>query len=722
MYSGTLVLTKEEKGVLAHIFQINGCSVNQTRGLLSLFDHLEKHKGTPFLVSYLKAIKSYILNDKVKPAVLPFSVSQKGIPKGHIGHLYKMAKSSRTGLRKALRILNVHGRWKADNISAKDYKEYISSIAKEPKAHCLKPYAPFKSFKDPNLKFLPTLAEFGVFDKLPSGGGTSYLMGGKVKATRQVTASEHLDAMRDAPDLLFNYASLVDAMSGNVRPFHFWQRLNAAGHVSNMPKMPIRTGKNVLGVINCLTKDGSLKKRFIANAAKGWQIALSPIQNILQEYIRQYVPICVTFDQSEGIRRIIKWASEGKKIWSIDLTSATDNIPTMVYINMVDKYFQSIDNIDVQESWELYKDIKQCAFKVPKVDDLAFQNTGQFMGLLPSKSELDHTVSMIATKAGGNSNNCAVNGDDFVTCEPKVAHRFTAIMKWLGVPIAKAKCIRASSLGEFSGKIADKHGQLPVFKGRASSFVDDPLGYVRQYGFKAINRILPDDIKAPVAMAALLFPLEHSGFKHNVIHPDVKSELDSKLPAFTKWFEQLNEHHSHIPTQGWSEAAVRDLFKQYRITHVKHKDGKSEMVTKHLHSYSYFGDPIQRAMENSRYLYAEPEVRLNQLIDHLNSSSKVLLSSDDTFILPSHSIRKETLYSFNLPIDIVVRAFNEDIDESNDLSVFLYSFCDKHKGLQAEIRSKSWDIRMISSIRRIFKVYMTANYSIANPKHLNSLI
>jgi len=207
------------------------------------------------------------------------------------------------------------------------------------------------------------------------------------------------------------------------------------------------------------------KMRVFAIVDPVTQWALKPLHKFLFRVLRS-LPMDGTFNQHGPLHRI-PWSRKNLKLFSYDLTAATDRLP----IKLQHAIITSIFSKEFADAWanllinRPYKCsfasaqsmIEFCASKgkslfFNKKDDRKeiFYETGQPMGALSSWAMLAIThhfiVQVAAWKSGialnrGIFRNYALLGDDIVIWSSPVAREYLKIMKALGVSINLSKSI-----------------------------------------------------------------------------------------------------------------------------------------------------------------------------------------------------------------------------------------------------------------------------------------
>jgi hypothetical protein len=239
----------------------------------------------------------------------------------------------------------------------------------------------------------------------------------------------------------------------------------------------------VVGQIACLTKDRGLKKRFIANPHRFLQMATSRLQDACARYLRA-LPESFVYDQDQSVDWIVDQLKDGKRLFSLDLSSATDHFPLTPQVELLKELFPKLD-ADIN----LWSDICQGQWTDPSGEVLVEYGKGQPMGTAPSFAAFTLSHIHAVRTVGGNDSNFRVIGDDIVISCPKLAEAYQDLMRELGVEISLMKSLLDDDKAEFAGRIIDIHGLWPVYKASPMSIAADPLGCVRQYGMAGLSLV-----------------------------------------------------------------------------------------------------------------------------------------------------------------------------------------------------------------------------------------
>lgn len=266
---------------------------------------------------------------------------------------------------------------------------------------------------------------------------------------------------------LLRYLNLVPGGAGTtkslyrcleeVADFYHFARSHSAAELPNAHGY----GKNVCGRL-ALLEEAAGKVRVVALADCWTQWALRPLHDWILHKILKEIPTDGTFDQLKPVKRLIKKIKLDDIVYSYDLSSATDRIPIKIQQLLLAGVFGARFAV----AWKSllvgrpYVVSKRVARERNLPTRFLRYAVGQPMGAYSSWAMLALThhamVQFCARRAGiqGWFDLYAVLGDDIVIADSRVASKYRALCKTLGVEIGLAKSLvsRGKTL-EFAKKL-----------------------------------------------------------------------------------------------------------------------------------------------------------------------------------------------------------------------------------------------------------------------------
>jgi hypothetical protein len=261
-----------------------------------------------------------------------------------------------------------------------------------------------------------------------------------------------------------------------------------------------------VGKITFLQEAGC-KARVVAQPTAYLQLAFLPLKKCLKDFTEKYFHkySCVTH-QTDGAWFALNSLNEGKNLYSVDLSSATDRFP---------RTWQQVvlEELGLNEYSTALEKVATSPWKaVPRPTEGRYETfvyaAGQPMGLngsfdlfnLTNVLLCNFSASLAAQSlimAGNDkdktlremSNSYRVLGDDVIFNSQLVANNYRSILGQLGVETQQAKCF-AGRVGEFAGFVLlpCKNGNTTCFrpyKVPTREFVTNPAEFLHALGLKA---------------------------------------------------------------------------------------------------------------------------------------------------------------------------------------------------------------------------------------------
>ena len=474
--------SKHERMVKA-IMRSAGLSKNQTRCLAGYLALLERNNGVYFVVNVLKERTMALLHAKAEEYE-----TRGGFWTGPFRPVHAMSVRGPKGLERALNVLKLHGLFKAPAASRTTYKVLATELGR--------PKDVFGQFGLPRLE---TFTDHSRGIKIQHDGyypnSIKRCPIGKASVPEYLMIpKDHIESMdyfpshvvlhynyykalvgKDMPSLdHFEQLKLIQNLKGRVR-YRLCRQFGVVGLLSD----------DCAGSVSVLVKDGSLKQRVIANASRILQLACSPVHNWCMEFLRRH-PSSFVFDQLGGVEWVALQLATRKPLSSIDLKSASDNIPLMPQIRLVQKYVPSLS-----EPLRIFYEVSRMVYRTP-TDITVKWTCGSPMGVKGSFGLFTIFLMFLIEKVGG-AGKYAIVGDDIVVHSEYTKKVLTVLGRY-DIPISKQKSLFDHyGIAEFCGKIILPDRALNAFKAPRLNLDKDPIGVLTQYG-RRILRFLPGKI------------------------------------------------------------------------------------------------------------------------------------------------------------------------------------------------------------------------------------
>jgi len=257
-------------------------------------------------------------------------------------------------------------------------------------------------------------------------------------------------------NLLYDFLEVIPGGAGSTKSL--WTMLEDTATFYSQARATDRTkvlnahghGKNVCGRL-ALLPEAAGKVRVVALVDCWTQWALHPLHKWIFGILKE-IPEDGTFDQLRPIERLMKKVDPRQIIYSYDLSSATDRIPIVIQTALLACIFGE----PFSERWAAllvdrpYVIPKRVAREQNVGTQFLRYAVGQPMGAYSSWAMLALThhamVQFSAQRAGikGWFTLYAVLGDDIVIADDRVARKYRALCRLLGVEIGLAKSLVSS--------------------------------------------------------------------------------------------------------------------------------------------------------------------------------------------------------------------------------------------------------------------------------------
>lgn len=508
------------------IFQKCGLTFPEIGRIRVLLNRWQKCCGSEWVVERLKMYKMWYLN-KVGGNVydVPWYKIRNGQVIGPLKPLFRCKNHKLV----VSALVTMYTSFKLKKVSKKQAKKFFSSVTRNPGPS---PFIPF--LNEAHDEFLDRkTTEFKRYTY------TSYPFSGE-----KSVCGHHGKSIKNSPD------ALIDDFSCSG----VWDYLDddeSQGVISDtLDKLyPVLFHESVekwiddyVGKISVIQERGC-KARFIAVPKLVHQVSLMSLGKYLFSCLRE-CPWDCTFDQTKGVEWAYAHLNSKRKIWSVDISDATNNTPLRQIVRILKRdgdiptgdieYFDKVskgkyflpENLRRLYTQEPSKNLESNPGRnVPRFENLEDDGTrnnrflkgddlpcfiqwtqGQPLGTYPSfpAFALWHGLILRSIELRYNvSDTFRVLGDDVIISSGLVYFSYRRLMEKLEVPISEGKSLIGIGVGEFGGYVITKSDR--PFKPSKYTFPTHNNVLYRVYeGLKGIS-----DINSPLDLIAysLLSPL-----------------------------------------------------------------------------------------------------------------------------------------------------------------------------------------------------------------------
>lgn len=451
-------MTLGQRSHLRDRFLALGCSKNLATALAVEVSRWVSGSGESWTVKRLKLLKNAFLKRIAgEEYLLPFVATRKDasglIPKGAFGLLWKVTGSDMTSISRALNCMMVYSTFVAESVSDEQWRKFQSSCERaQPLEEHLKYVIDMlrypKWFRVEEQK-LEQIEQFVV----RKGYTPKYVSQSLTQFIESDTGQALWSEFPQFKEVFNTIASPVD------------NRIAFDDYFGYHPELDSRTSVDAVGRLG-VTQEAGYKLRVFASPNIVYQCAMSRLKRQLFHLLRKVKWDC-TYNQSIGTDWVRVQLNQGRKVWSIDLSDATNNFPLEVQLNVLREIGCK------QEDVELFQRLSKAPWSTTHGDkDKIRWTVGQPLGLGPSFAAfaLTHGLLVWSIARANRVTDCfRVLGDDIVISEESVAHQYFDVLAKLGIPISKDKTISSYHYAEFAGKVVSREGTIATLKWREPS-------------------------------------------------------------------------------------------------------------------------------------------------------------------------------------------------------------------------------------------------------------
>jgi len=534
-----------------------------------------KESGQEWTVNRLKLLKTGLLRRMAGETYsLPFVATRKdsqgAIPKGPFGVLWNEVNvSDIKTISRALNCMMVYSTFMSETVTPKQWEKFHSSMTRaqpDPAelADVVKRLRIPKWMRVEKNVGLETFEEFVV----RKGYAPKYVSDA---IERFVESDTGMALWEEFPQYRTSFSTIASPVDSRIR----WDDM--FGYHDPLDSRSTWEPVGTLGV----TQEPGYKLRVFANPNIVHQLAMSRMKRQLFSLLRRVKWDC-TFNQSDGTEWVKAQLNLGRRVFSIDLSDATNNFPLQVQLEILREIGCA------EEDVELFHRLARAPWRSTHEGKghLYRWTVGQPLGLGPSFAAfaLAHGVLVHSIARANRVTDCfRVLGDDIVISDASVAEQYLSVMAQLGIPISKDKTIVSTRFAEFAGKLVSRDGILAGLKWREPSdrsFLD----VVRLLGPRSLTMLRPRQRRVADVLSVLPQP-EGFGWNPRGI------PLESRMQALHAWNELTSEpERTYFPLQRAWNKVRRGLEQPYfrlRFDHVPEgswrdqPSGKASVVGSH---------------------------------------------------------------------------------------------------------------------------------------------
>jgi hypothetical protein len=490
-------MSLRQKADLRDRFIAIGVNKNLAADLASTVSRYVRDNGPSWTIKRLKLLKtSFLKHIAGESYAMPFVASRRSaqgdIPKGPFGALWDVTITDITSISRALNAMMVYSTFVADSVSQEQWDKFHDSMTRQPSEasdlqEVLDQISIPKWMKVDRSVALTSFEEFCVIHNL-SNKVVNDQVDSFVETDTGMALWEEFPQYKQS--IKSEIANTIDTRIGFDDYFGYHPPLNAA------------TTYDPVGKLGC-TQEPGYKLRVFASPNIVHQVAMSRLKAQLFRLLATAKWDC-TYDQASGTAWAKEQLNQGKELFSIDLSDATNNFPLDVQL----KVLRSLGCLEVDV--KLFHRLSRAPWGAFFREGwIGRWSVGQPLGLGPSFAAfaLSHGILVNSLIQDGQSKDAfRILGDDIVIAGEQLASSYLQAMSKLGVPISRDKTIRSTRFAEFAGKLVTRDGILASLKWRCPSdrsFLD----VVRLLGPRSFLLLTPRQRRVATFVSVLPEPL-----------------------------------------------------------------------------------------------------------------------------------------------------------------------------------------------------------------------
>jgi len=412
--------------------------------------------GEEWTVGRCKALKTYLLQLRsgMKPGAL-FAKNRHGQLRGVVGSITRYGMKSDKCLKQALNAFMAYSNWVSVNTTPTQRKKFLCAI-------------------NANSVAIPGDLENALV------GVTRSVVGMRTIRDEPKPLMEWIGSpSKRAPTLRYGSVPqdqhmlyelmLVSNVETWEHILRYWtiyspvfKGLDVKGFVDSLHEDSLSYGPMVAGEVHFLQEPG-YKLRSIASPFRLFQVASEPLKNDLGRLVASLEWDC-THDQGRAFPIIQERLSWHKKVYSVDLSNATDYFPWQLQYSVLRTVY-GVNNPYV----EMFREISRCTWR-SELGVLQWKR-GQPLGFNPSFFTFTLTHGLLLRSLLGRpwNHEFYVVGDDVVILDDLLYDKYIRCLQMLECPWSPDKTLVSDELCEFVGKVVTATQIIPLLKWREIS-------------------------------------------------------------------------------------------------------------------------------------------------------------------------------------------------------------------------------------------------------------
>jgi hypothetical protein len=292
-----------------------------------------------------------------------------------------------------------------------------------------------------------------------------------------------------------------------------------------------------------LIQEPGFKLRAVANPGRIFQCVLEPLGNELFRSLKD-LPWDCTFKQDKADAAIRSSLLSGQKVYSVDLSGATDHFPLELQEEALRLLLPASSNFV-----DLFIEISRGWWSVPKSfpKDLLAEHgfstriqwtKGQPLGLFPSFASfaLTHGLLLLGLLGREYHGEFYILGDDVVILDSMLYMKYREALRVMECPVSESKTLESGQVAEFRSVVFLPYDTIPQYKWRIPS--DDSFLDILRLFPQLYPLLKPRQRKVVDLISGL--PVELGGLGWNPKGLPLSVRLSPFMPLLTSSYEPLD--------------------------------------------------------------------------------------------------------------------------------------------------------------------------------------
>lgn len=437
--------------------------------------------GLEWTVSRLKAVRTDFLRKKAgqsKSSSWIKSGKNGSWFGGPIGALESYAFKNEKSFSIAITILSLYTAFISTKVTSSQARKFVSGVAAKPvtiqpslieairlgfQLSGLSPRKEKLPKAKPLLAYNPSPTKFGPTPK------------GSVPEMESIVDSVDFLSYGGGPSHLLRFYDLYQPVLEGLDPEKDWVLRSYTGFGLRSQPEP-QPGPLDVGRIGLIQEPG-FKLRAVANPGRVFQRVLEPLGRELFNTLK-LLPWDCTFQQNKADTAIQTALSLGQKVYSVDLSGATDYFPLNLQTEVLRQLLPGSRNtvdlfIEISNGWwtvpkSFPKDLLvEHGFKSNRIQ----WSKGQPLGLFPSFASfaLTHGLLLLGLLGHEHHGEFFILGDDVIILDSTLYSRYRSALSSMFCPVSESKTLESDRLAEFRSVVFTSTNQIPQYKWRMPS-------------------------------------------------------------------------------------------------------------------------------------------------------------------------------------------------------------------------------------------------------------